>query len=198
MNARAGLPFVWMLAFAAGVGLSRPGDCSTGSLWRPGSRSLIADRRAARPGDILTILVVERSATSHQAAHETEKKLSASGGPGGGMLALFPEVSVKGERTTSGTGSASQSTSLVDRISAVVTAVTPQGNLQVQAVRRVRLNKDELVLTISGLVRPEDITAENSVLSAQVADCRMEWSGHGPIPEKQRPGLLSRLLSLLW
>jgi len=171
---------------------------AAGSIWGPGSGSLIADRRAARPGDILTILIVERSATSHQAAHETEKKLAASGGPGGGVLGLFPELSTKADRTTSGAGAATQSTSLMDRISATVTGVTAQGNLQIQAVRRVKLNKDELALTISGLVRPDDIAPANTVLSTQIADCRMEWSGRGPIPEKQRPGLLSALLSLLW
>ena len=169
-----------------------------GSLWSANSRALITDRRAARPGDIITIVVVQKSAASHQAAHETEKSLNASGGPGGGVLGFFPELSVKADRGTSGSGTTTQTTSLVDRISGIVTAVTAQGNLQIQATRRVKLNKDELVLTMTGVVRPDDVSPDNVVSSTQVADCRMEWSGTGPIPGKQRPGLLSALLALLW
>jgi len=185
------------LAAALCVSAARCG-CAAGSMWTASSRSLIGDRRAARPGDIITILVVEKSAASHQAAHETDKKLSAGGGPGGGVLGFFPELSVKAGRSTSGSGSSMQTTSLVDRISGVVTAVTSQGNLQIQAVRRVKINKDELTLTVTGLVRGDDVSPDNIVLSTQVADCRLEWSGRGAIPEKQRPGLLSAALSWLW
>ena len=171
---------------------------ATGSLWSASSRALTSDRRAAQVGDVITILVVERSTASHQAAHETDKKLDAKGGPGGGILNLFPELSANAERSTSGSGSTTQSTSLVDRVSGVVIGVNAQGNLQIQAARRVRLNKDEVVLTVSGLVRPDDVSPDNTVLSTQVADCRIESSGHGPIGEKQRPGLISSLLRWLW
>jgi flagellar L-ring protein precursor FlgH len=185
------------LAAALSVWIARDA-CAAGSMWTAGSRSLVGDRRAARCGDIITILVVEKSAASHQAAHQTDKKLSAGGGPGGGVLGFFPELSVTADRSTSGSGSSMQTTTLVDRISGVVTAVTPQGNLQIQAVRHVKINKDELTLTVTGLVRGDDVSPDNIVLSTQVADCHLEWSGRGAIPEKQRPGLLSSVLSWLW
>jgi flagellar L-ring protein precursor FlgH len=79
-----------------------------------------------------------------------------------------------------------------------VTEVTPEGRLRVEAVRDVKLNREELTLTVSGLVRPDDIASDNTVLSTQIADCRIAWTGRGPIPDKQRPGLISALLSLLW
>ncbi len=188
----------WTLLTVGLLVMGGSGPAAAASLWTSESRSLIADRHARRVGDIVTILVVEKSLTSHQATHETEKKLKASGGPGGGILNFFPDLSVKADRTTSGKGTASQATRLVDRISARVTEVTPEGNLRVEARRSIRLNRDELTLTVSGLVRPDDISPDNTVLSTQIADCRMKWSGSGPIPEKQRPGLLSALLSLLW
>ena len=172
--------------------------CSSDSLWQPNSRSLIADRRAAAPGDIVTILIVQRSTTSHKATHKADKKLDVSGGPGAGLLQFFPSLSLDAERSTEGAGAATQSTSLVDRLSGVVAAVTPEGNLQIEASRRLKLNADELTLTLTGLVRPDDISPENTVLSTQIADCQMDWSGTGPIPAKQRPGLISALLSLLW
>ena len=189
--------FAFMVFLAACIG-GQAAFGATGSLWNPSCRALVADRRAGRVGDVITILVVEKSSASHQAAHETDKKTAASGGPGEGILNLFPDLSAKAERTTSGSGSTTQTTSLVDRISGIVTGVTLQGNLQVQATRRVKLNKDEIALAVTGLVRPDDVSLDNSVLSTQIADCRIEWSGRGPIPEKQRPGLLSMLLGFLW
>jgi len=174
------------------------GPCPAESLWKPGSHSLIADRRAAAPGDIVTILIVQRSTTSHKATHKADKNLDVSGGPGLGLLQFFPILSVETERSTSGTGTTTQATSLVDRLSGVVVGVTPEGNLQVEASRHLKLNADELTLTLTGLVRPDDVSPENTVLSTQIADCQMQWSGSGPIPGKQRPGLISALLSLLW
>jgi len=90
------------------------------------------------------------------------------------------------------------STRLVDRISGLVLEVTPQGHLRIEASRRVKLNRDELTLTLSGVVRRDDVRPDNTVLSTQIADCHMKWSGRGPVPDKQRPGVISALLSLLW
>jgi len=173
--------------------------CAVGeSLWCEGARPLIADRRAARPGDVVTILVVERSVASHEASHNTDKKLEVSGGPGMGPLAFFPALSVKTERATAGTGATTQSTRLVDRISGLVKAVRPEGTLEIEAVRQVKLNRDEITLTVRGVVRPDDVAPDNTVLSTQIAECTIAWTGRGPIPDKQRPGIISALLSLLW
>lgn len=186
------------LALALALVLPWGGSAGAVSLWTASSRSLIADRRASNVGDLVTVVVTQRTVTSHQAAHETEKKLSASGGPGGGVLQFFPQLSVNAERETSGQGLRSEATSLADRVTARVAAITPEGNLLLEARRTVRLGRDELTFTLSGLARPDDINPDNTVLSSQLADCQMKWSGSGPIPEKQRPGLLSALLSLLW
>ena len=186
--------WLWVACAIAGTSAGGLGD----SLWRPGGVSVISDRRASKPGDIVTILVAERSIASHQASHDTDKKFEAAGGPGGGLLTFFPELSVSTERGTSGKGSTTQATQMVDRISGVVTGVTPEGRLRVEAVREVKLNREELTLTVTGLVRPHDIGPDNTVLSTEIADCRIAWRGRGPIPDKQRPGLISALLSLLW
>lgn len=175
-----------------------PRWAAAASLWSEGARSLIADRRAAAVGDVVTIVIVERSSASHQASHETQKNASASGAPGQGLLSFFPELGYRASRATDGAGATRQTTRLVDRISGVVAAVTPEGNLRLEARRKVRINQDELMVTLTGLVRPDDVSPDNTVMSTQIADCELEWSGRGPIPEKQRPGLISALLRWLW
>jgi flagellar L-ring protein FlgH len=168
------------------------------SLWTDTSRSVISDRRAAAIGDIITILVEERTTTSLQADHKTEKSMGNTAGGSAGLLRFFPSLSASADRSTAGTGTSTQSAQFVDRFSGTVTAITPQGNLQIEANRRVQVNKDELTVTVTGMVRPDDIAADNTIMSTQVADMKLQWSGTGPIAEKQRPGLISRFLSFLW
>jgi flagellar L-ring protein precursor FlgH len=194
MNTRTTLVTCCVVAALAAMSVAACAD----SLWTERARPLVADRRAAKVGDILTILVVERSAASHQASHDTDKKLDAGGGPGVGMLSFFPSLSLQTERATSGKGSTAQSTQFVDQLSGTITGVTPEGLLRVEATRQVKLNRDELKLTVTGTVRPDDVSPENTVVSTQIANCQIAWTGQGPIPDKQRPGLISALLSLLW
>lgn len=168
------------------------------SLWTTDSQPLIGDRRASRVGDIVTVVIVERSSASHKASHEADKSLEVSGDPGLGLLGFFPRLGLATERETSGAGGTTQTTQLVDRVSGLVSEVTAAGMLRVEAERQVRLNSDEVRVSVSGLVRPDDVRPDNTVLSTCLAECRIEWSGRGPIPGKQKPGLLSALLSLLW
>lgn len=168
------------------------------SLWLPSSRSLFADRKARAVGDIVTIVVVQATATRHNAAHSTSKKLETDAGPGLGLLSFFPDLSLEAERGDSGTGTSTETTALTDRITAKVTAVMPNGTLRIEGRRSVKLKKDHLECVVRGLVRQEDIQFDNTVLSSDVADLELVWTGKGPINAKQRPGLISRLLDLLW
>ena len=174
------------------------GPARAASLWTDSARSVIADRRAAAVGDIITILVEERTTTSLQADHKTQKSMENTAGGSAGLLRFFPSLAASADRSTTGTGTSTQSAQFVDRFSGTVTAITPQGNLTIEAARRVQVNKDELTVTVTGMVRPDDIAADNTIMSTQVADMKLQWSGTGPIAEKQRPGIISRFLSFLW
>jgi flagellar L-ring protein precursor FlgH len=168
------------------------------SLWTDDSRSRVADRKAHMIGDIVTIVVVQATTTSHQAAHSTSKKLDAEAGPGLGLLSFFPDLSVKADRSTSGKGDNTETTALADRITARVVAVMPNGTLRIEGTRFVKLKADQLECTVRGLVRQEDVEADNTVPSTDIADLELVWTGKGPIDAKQRPGLISKLLDLLW
>jgi flagellar L-ring protein precursor FlgH len=168
------------------------------SLWSPSSRSLFADRKACAVGDIVTIVIVQQTTTSHNAAHGTSKMLDVEAGPGLGLLSFFPDLSLEAERSDSGTGTSTETTALTDRITAKVTAVMPNGTLRIEGTRSVTLKKDHLECVVRGLIRQEDVESDNTVLSSEVADLELVWTGKGPIDAKQRPGLISRLLDLLW
>jgi flagellar L-ring protein precursor FlgH len=121
-----------------------------------------------------------------------------TGGPGTGILDFFDSLSLSTERSSEGSGSAVQSTRLADCITATVVEVLPNGLLRIRGERVVNFHKDEVKLTLTGLVRPQDIGPSNSVLSSQVAELRIDNGGKGQISDSQRPGLLYRLIRLLW
>ena len=168
------------------------------SLWNDSAKNRYKDAKARAVGDLLTVIIVQQSSSATEAKHVTDKSLNVNGSGGSGWFSGFTGLGVKTDRSTNGNGAASSSTSLADQLTVRVTEVLPNGNLKIEGTRNIRLEKDEMTLIFSGLVRQDDIAPDNSVISTAVADQRLEAKGTGPIAEKQRPGILSRLLSLLW
>jgi len=168
------------------------------SLWTGNAQSLFVDRRAHRVGDILSVLIVEAVSASHSATHQTTKEVSAEAQGGLGLLSFFPRLGLSASRGAAGSGSNITSTRITDRISVTVVAVDLLGNMSIAGQRTMELGPDKLELQFAGKVRPEDVGADNSVLSSDVADLVVTWAGKGPIAEKQKSGLLYRLLHFLW
>jgi flagellar L-ring protein precursor FlgH len=83
-------------------------------------------------------------------------------------------------------------------ISAVVEKVLFNGNLYIIGQREVRVNNETQYITLSGVVRPKDITSSNEVSSTFIADARITYSGTGPVADKQRVGWLGRVLDYVW
>jgi flagellar L-ring protein precursor FlgH len=168
------------------------------SLWTLGSGSLFADHKARQVGDVVTVIVVEQTVTQHKASNQVDKDTEASAQAGTGLLSFFPDLSLSAERSASGSGTSTSQTSLVDRLTARVVALMPNGLLQIEGTRRIQLHADRLEVRLKGLVRPRDIAADNTVFSTQVSDQEITWTGTGPVAEKQRPGLVTRILRFLW
>ena len=83
-------------------------------------------------------------------------------------------------------------------MTARIVDILPNGNLVIQGNREVRVNHENQIITLTGLVRPRDISADNVVLSTYLADARISYSGSGIINERQRPGWLTRVMGKIW
>jgi flagellar L-ring protein precursor FlgH len=163
------------------------------------------DRTARRVGDLVVIRLVETTAASKSANTGVDKSSEVSlanpilfGAPfsaGGVNL----ETSISGERQQSGGGSSDQRNRLTGNISAVVVGVYPNGNLAIRGEKMFALNQGEEFVQISGVVRPQDIEANNTVLSSRVADARITYAGGGVLADANTVGWLGRFfLSPLW
>ncbi|MFH1081236.1 MAG: flagellar basal body L-ring protein FlgH [Pseudomonadota bacterium] len=185
---------------------------SPGSLW-PGENSrnsLFADNKARYVNDIVTIIVDESSSGQNKASTnssrdtKTNAGISALLGIDTSILQANPNmgtsISVGGSTTNSlkGTGDTSRGGTLQARITATVVRVLDNGNLLLEGRRQMTLNEEDQFIVITGIVRPEDITADNLVSSSHIADARLVYTGTGVLHDKQHPGWMTRILDWGW
>lgn len=170
------------------------------SLWPSGGDSLYKDKKAFKVGDVLTVNILEQASASHQ-TNTQAKKTSSTGitwGSQRSTLLPFQDLGVTGNENFQGGGRSTRAGDLTGRITVRVIDVLPNGNLVINGNRTITVNDEKQVMEITGIVRPEDVTAENSVLSSLVADAQIRYTGRGAVTEKAKLGLISRLLSMLF
>src|SRR3989304_5775006 len=176
-----------------------------GSLWsedRPQS-FLFSDFKAGRVGDVVTVRIVESSKGNKNASTKTEKdsSLSTSISAFFGMPSdKLSQASVGAETSEKhdGAGSTSRSSELTAVITARVIDVMPNGNLVIDGRREVVVNNETQLLYVTGIVRPEDIGPNNTVLSSYIADAKITYTGTGVVSDKKRVGWFVRLLDKVW
>ena len=176
-----------------------PTPASANSLWRNGARSFFHDQRAARVGDILTVLInINDSANiSNQTAAEktSTNKLGLTNlfGLESTLGKILPKafdpssaIDTNSDLASKGTGSINRQEQITLTIAAVVTQVLPNGNMVIQGRQEVKTNNDLRELTVSGIVRPEDITSTNTILHTQLAEARIYYGGAGDLAAVQK------------
>ena len=183
-----------------------------GSLWQEGSplSQMFINQKAAKVGDILTIRIIESSKASNKASTKTNRKsdLGASLTNFFNLEKQFPAsqpffnpfsgIKAGMESDFNGAGSTNRSGDLTAIITARIVDVLPNGNLMVKGSREVSVNNEVQLITLSGIVRPQDISSDNVVMSTYISDAKIAYSGKGVINDRQRPGWLARILDYVW
>ncbi|RUO79836.1 flagellar basal body L-ring protein FlgH [Idiomarina tyrosinivorans] len=178
----------------------------TGSIYSDQySDNLYSDIKARRVGDIITVQLQEQTTASKSATMETTKDSSVQlptptlfGRPvtvGGNPLS----ADFGGSRTSAGDGAADQSNSLIGDITVTVIKVLPNGNLIVRGEKWMRINTGDEFIRLTGIIRSQDVTADNVIPSTRVANARIEYSGTGALAQVQEQGWLTRFFnSPIW
>lgn len=165
-----------------------------------GYAPLTSGQRAAQVGDIITIVLVERTQGTSTSTSATDHNGSIGlTPPTTGPLALFgaTDASMGGNSTFAGHGQTGQANSLVGEISVVVSEVLPNGTMRVRGEKLLHINRGNETIRIAGLIRPGDIGADNRVASTRVADAQIDYVGRGEIARASRQGWLQRFFSIL-
>ena len=163
---------------------------------------LFSDLRARSVGDILTILLVERTDASKESSTSTARGSSVDTGlptfagrpiTSGGTPILNNELS--SDTTFDGAADSSQSNRLDGSITVSVAERLPNGNLLVRGEKLITINQGEEFIRLEGIIRPVDIGPQNTVESTKVADAAITYSGRGNLQATNRPGWLTRFFN---
>jgi flagellar L-ring protein precursor FlgH len=186
---------------------------SANSLWRSGARAFFIDQRANRVGDIVTVQiaindsaktsntsVANRTSASDAALTSLfgmEGKIGRLLPPGNDFTSVSP-FSTESSFSNSGSGSVNRAESISLTVAAVVTGILPNGNLIIEGTQEVRTNAEVRQLTISGMIRPEDISAANTIRHTQIAEARINYGGRGDISTMQKAPAGQAVVAKLW
>lgn len=182
-----------------------------GSLWADSSGdSLFSHRRSSRIGDLVTVVIQETADASRDAGTETSRKSELNAGVGSfftamsALKAAYPSIdpskliSAMTSNEFSGKGQTTSSGKLHATLTARIKRVLPNGDYYIEGSKVVMINEEESHFYLSGVVRPTDIQAENTVASNLIADAQVEYTGRGPVADKQKPGWFGRLFDWIW
>ena len=183
-----------------------------GSLWSDQNDfgNLFTNPKARRIGDIVTVRIVESSSATNKASTKTGRSSSVSASVDGffglenkysansPFFNPFSKVAGGLESDFGGSGTTQRSGDLTAIITARVVDVLPNGNMIIMGSREVMVNREKQEITLSGIVRPRDVSAENVILSNYISDAKIAYSGSGVINDRQRPGWLSRAIDAVW
>ena len=141
------------------------------------------DSKAKTLGDIVTINIIEQASASGNASTKSGRKSSLSAGIPS-FLGIEKSVternsnidpssllSASTDNNFDGSGQISRSGKITATITARVTQILSNGNLVIRGTRKVTINNEQQLLTIQGIIRPEDISPENTILSTYLAWC---------------------------
>ncbi len=183
---------------------------ASNSLWRQGSRAFFNDQRAARVGDLVTV----RVNVTDRAQFDNQTRRSRQGGENLGAESMFgfetrldrifPDevsadalVGLDSRSNSRGEGSTRRSEQLTTNVAAVVTQLLPNGNMVIEGKQEIRVNFEVRELIVAGVVRPEDIEADNTIDSSKIAQARIAYGGRGQLTDVQQPRYGQQVMDIL-
>ncbi|HAS83910.1 MAG TPA: flagellar biosynthesis protein FlgH [Verrucomicrobia bacterium] len=183
--------------------------------WRLATR-MYGDEKARRIGDLVTVIVEEKSSASKAANSSSGKSTSGSGslsvghpyytkddGKGDGPIAqptawssaTMPAWNWQMAHDFKGGGETTSEEDLASTMTARVLDVLPNGSLLLEGRRVVQLQEEKVQMVLTGMVRPRDIAADNTVSSSRLADASIRYETSGPISRDQKRGLFTRMVN---
>lgn len=168
--------------------------------------AVVQDIRARNVGDILTITIQEQHSVDTQDKVERRNDTSLSARLAAWTIkdntfkdGVLPRIEIEKESTFDGESKQRADSDVRASIAVIVIDVQPNGNLVVAGTREVTVNDEKKTLKISGLVRPLDVSPNNTVGSQQVADARIAIQGDGAGTRQVTRGPVGTLFdTLIW
>ncbi|MEE4152943.1 MAG: flagellar basal body L-ring protein FlgH [Erythrobacter sp.] len=186
----------------ASANVFAPQQGAQGSIFQAsqGYAGLVTGTRARQLGDMVTILLIENTATSKSTTGATDRTGGFALVPPTGSLFDFidpADLNASGELSFNGGGNAAQQSQLTGRIAVTIAALYPNGTAEVVGEKQMNFSQGDEWVQFAGRIRLVDIDVENRLRSDQVANARIIYSGKGAVQRASRPGWLSRFFGAI-
>jgi len=190
---------VFFVAFSIGCFwcVFSPAKSEARSLWND-QTNWVTDRRPSRIGDIVTVLVDEQTDTRDRATTDLSRSSNNNVSDGLGILRFIRQLGVSSTSDARGEGSVERRHFGRTVISCVVTDVLPNGNLVIEGTRDVHTSNETLQLHLVGVIRPQDVNANNQIRSNLIANAELGIKGRGALTRTQNPGIITRILQVVF
>lgn len=201
--------FLRLLVLGALVGAPLAAQGRPGSIYDPaaGPINMIADKTARRPGDLITVLIVENQEIKNEETSQLRRATTLDYALESFDIAPdafdpLPRIAATSQDDFNGTANVEKNGEFTARITAIVMDVLPNGNLVIKGRREIKVDSETKVIEFSGVVRRYDVRADNTILSELVADARVSYTGEGQLTDTTERrglgGLIHRAIIWLW
>ncbi len=180
--------------------LALAASCHAVSLWDDNA-NWFGDARPGRVGDIVTVLVNERTDAKDEATMDISKSSSNSindGENGTSILSFLRGLTFSATNASAGDGSVERKHHATATLACLVTEVLPNGNLVIEGTRDVRTSDEILQFQLVGVIRPQDVNSDNQINSSLIANAEIAVKGRGIISRTQKPGVITQILQAVF
>jgi len=193
-----------LLVGASAVSAQRPG-----SIYNPdhGPISMVADKTARRPGDLITVLIVENQDVSNEETAQLRRSTNLdyafeSFNIAPNAFDVLPSITAVTQDDFNGSTNYAKRGEFTARITAIVMDVLPNGNMVIKGRREIRVDQETKLIEFSGIVRRYDVRPDNTIMSELVAEARVSYQGSGPHTRATNRyglgGVMHSVLAWLW
>lgn len=174
----------------------------TYSVYAAGFLTLYSDNKSFAVGDILTVLITETSSATAASQNQTDKSFNHAFATdaGKGPLDFMPMSSVgaNAKNTSKGDAKTSRESGLKAKMTVRITAIDGNGNMKIEGAKSVKINGEEEITSLEGIVRPNDVDADNTVYSYNIADAKIAYKGKGAMNDGSKIGIISRIFNFIF
>jgi len=170
------------------------------SLWNDNA-NWYGDARPGRVGDIITVLINERTDAKDEATMDVSKSSNNDingGNDGSGILKFIKGLTFSSANSSNGKGSTERKHHATGTMACLVTEVLPNGNLVIEGTRDVRTIEETLQFQLFGVIRPQDVNADNQISSSLIANAEIAVKGRGIISRTQKVGIVTQILQTVF
>lgn len=161
-------------------------------------------------GDIITVIVVDSFSATSRTSTETDKQTELDMQFQGfddifGLTNIFgrplsadPSLGIDAQNEFDGSGSSRRSSTVTGTVTGQISEILPTGNLRIEASQTTVINGEKNSVILLGTIRPQDITAQNTVFSTQISNAEIRYEGVGPLSNVQKRGVITEFLEFIW